>query len=261
MHPNKGKGLTLLRTLNDLLRRISKTGNATKFCGRILIFLSSVFPFGERSGVNLRGEYGPSWVPVTLPPPTPTQGETQVKEGDPAAMEGVESTAPKTVNVKSEEEKKVEFYNTFWGLQTFFARPQALTVTGALENFKNSVVLVLGALVEATKKEQAMMGSGHRSGGVGTGVLSTTVSEGAVKRKREGGTEESQATETVAAQEYFFAKFLTSPDLLLFEVSNSPKFMKSYLTQGNPTALRYIFPTTNRNPATHPSSPSSLLHS
>jgi len=61
MVPQKGKALVLLRTLNDLLRRLSKTGNMTLFCGRILTFLSGVFPLGERSGVNLRGEYGPAW--------------------------------------------------------------------------------------------------------------------------------------------------------------------------------------------------------
>lgn len=40
----------------------------TEFCGRILIFLSQAFPLGERSGVNLRGEYGPPWDgPVAKP--------------------------------------------------------------------------------------------------------------------------------------------------------------------------------------------------
>ena len=61
MVPQKGKALTLLRTLNDLLRRLSKMGSTTLFCGRISTFLSGVFPLGERSGVNLRGEYGPMW--------------------------------------------------------------------------------------------------------------------------------------------------------------------------------------------------------
>lgn len=64
MVPQKGKALILLRTLNDLLRRLSKTGSTTIFCGRILTFLSGVFPLGERSGVNLRGEYGPTWEDV-----------------------------------------------------------------------------------------------------------------------------------------------------------------------------------------------------
>lgn len=41
------------------------------FCGRILTFLSGVFPLGERSGVNLRGEYGPVW-----------EGTVEVGRGD-----------------------------------------------------------------------------------------------------------------------------------------------------------------------------------
>ena len=69
MVPQKGKALVLLRTLNELLRRLSKMGERnTEFCGRILIFLSQAFPLGERSGVNLRGEYGPAWDgPVARP--------------------------------------------------------------------------------------------------------------------------------------------------------------------------------------------------
>ncbi len=66
MVPQKGKALVLLRTLNDLLRRLSKMGSNTIFCGRILTFLSGVFPLGERSGVNLRGEYGPTWDTVRI---------------------------------------------------------------------------------------------------------------------------------------------------------------------------------------------------
>lgn len=78
MVPQKGKALILLRTLNELLKRLSKMGERnTEFCGRILIFLSQVFPLGERSGVNLRGEYGPPWDgPVTKP------AKPKVKEGD-----------------------------------------------------------------------------------------------------------------------------------------------------------------------------------
>jgi len=67
MIPQKGKALILLRTLNDLLRRLSKSGSTTVFCGRILTFLSGVFPLGERSGVNLRGEYGTTWEDVWYP--------------------------------------------------------------------------------------------------------------------------------------------------------------------------------------------------
>lgn len=56
MVPGKGKGLVLLRMCNELLRRLSKEIN-TVFCGRILMFLANSFPLGERSGVNLRGDF------------------------------------------------------------------------------------------------------------------------------------------------------------------------------------------------------------
>jgi len=84
MVPQKGKALILLRTLNELLRRLSKMGEKnTEFCGRILIFLSRVFPLGERSGVNLRGEYGPPWDgPVAKPAKL-----KEDKEGDKMAVD------------------------------------------------------------------------------------------------------------------------------------------------------------------------------
>lgn len=56
---------------------------------------------------------------------------------------------------------------------------------------------------EATTKERAMMGS--RAGATGVASL---------KRKREPDGEE------VVESEYFFAKFLTSPDLINLEVRN-----------------------------------------
>lgn len=56
MVPARGKALVLLRLLNELLRRLSKS-TRTVFCGRILLFLGNIFPLGERSGVNLRGEF------------------------------------------------------------------------------------------------------------------------------------------------------------------------------------------------------------
>lgn len=54
--PGRGKALILLRLCNEALRSLSRTENA-ELCGRIQIFLASVFPLSERSGVNLKGEY------------------------------------------------------------------------------------------------------------------------------------------------------------------------------------------------------------
>jgi len=54
----------------------------TEFCGRILIFLSQVFPLGERSGVNLRGEYGPPWDGPVTKPTKPKEKEGEGKDKD-----------------------------------------------------------------------------------------------------------------------------------------------------------------------------------
>jgi THO complex subunit 1 transcription elongation factor len=96
MVPQKGKALVLLRTLNDLLRRLSKMGSNTIFCGRILTFLSGVFPLGERSGVNLRGEYGPTWDTVRISRAEEDQDQkvedrTEVKLEDTMAVDGLDS--------------------------------------------------------------------------------------------------------------------------------------------------------------------------
>lgn len=45
--------LTLIRTCNELLHRLSKSKN-TNFCGRIHLFMSYALPLAEKSGLNLR---------------------------------------------------------------------------------------------------------------------------------------------------------------------------------------------------------------
>uniref|UniRef100_A0A5K3FTI0 THO complex subunit 1 n=1 Tax=Mesocestoides corti TaxID=53468 RepID=A0A5K3FTI0_MESCO len=47
---------TLLRMCNDLLRRLSKSQN-TVFCGRIQLFLTSLFPLNEKSGLNFTSNF------------------------------------------------------------------------------------------------------------------------------------------------------------------------------------------------------------
>jgi len=55
-NPTRGKGPILLRTTNELKRRLSRETDAA-FIGRIMIFISLLLPPWERSGVNLRGNY------------------------------------------------------------------------------------------------------------------------------------------------------------------------------------------------------------
>ena len=72
-----------------------------------------------------------------------------------------------------------------------------------LESFKKAVATVMPVIKEATVKERAMMGSKI---------------SGTLKRKRDTtpatGLDDGNG-------KYFFAKFLTNPDLLDLEVSNT----------------------------------------
>ncbi|KAK0466275.1 THO complex subunit 1 transcription elongation factor-domain-containing protein [Desarmillaria tabescens] len=213
MVPQKGKSLYLLRTLNDLLRRLSKMGSTTMFCGRILTFLSGAFPLSERSGVNLRGEYGPTWEGVK----DMSKREEKEKEGN-----------GETKDEKTDEDDKMQvdddkpasttqaddFYQTFWSLQLPFSKPPLFSDPSTFPAFKDSVDKVLPVLKEATAKERVMMGSRTASGGAGS-----------LKRKREP---QDIGEETVT--DYFFAKFLTSPDLLDLELKDT-HFRRQFLFQ------------------------------
>jgi THO complex subunit 1 transcription elongation factor len=74
--------------------------------------------------------------------------------------------------------------------------------SGAFDKFKTAVNSVLPVISEANKKERLMMGSKTLMGNVGA------------KRKREPLAESANDYR----HDYFFAKFLTSPDLLELEV-------------------------------------------
>ncbi|KAH7874502.1 THO complex subunit 1 transcription elongation factor-domain-containing protein [Lentinula edodes] len=190
MQPQKGKALVLLRMLNDLLRRLSKAGGETiGFSGRILTYLSQVFPLGERSGVNLRGEYGPTWeMPVR---------DSEEKE-------------------TTENAENDDFYSTFWSIQLPFSKPSVFATPNppiTFAQFQDAVDRVLPVIKEATAKERAMMGAGRSASTMGPATL---------KRKRGQG-EETVVTGNVnkKAMEYFFAKFLTSPELLDQELADT----------------------------------------
>ncbi|GBE77325.1 THO complex subunit 1 [Sparassis crispa] len=225
MVPQKGKALVLLRTLNDLLRRLSKMGATTLFCGRILTFLSQVFPLGERSGVNLRGEYGPVWdgpgakgesergptMDVDAEKKEVEEDKMVVDEENSEGKEGEESAAAK----EAKREQKEDFYHTFWSLQLPFSWPHAFSEPSAFPAFKDAVAKVLPVIKEATAKERALMG--------GKNVASA--SSRSLKRKR--GAEEVALK---ADREYFFAKYLTSPELLELEVADT-HFRRQFLFQ------------------------------
>lgn len=105
MVPTSGKGLIFLRLCNKLLRRLSKTHREhTILAGRVLVLLSSTFAVNERSGVNLKGEFGSRLVePLHVTP-----------------SDAPSNTAPDTLLMHP------QFYATFWALQAYFMCPARL---------------------------------------------------------------------------------------------------------------------------------------
>ncbi|BFI29259.1 THO complex subunit 1 [Marchantia polymorpha subsp. ruderalis] len=111
-----GRGkLVMLRTCNQLLRRLSKA-NDVVFCGRILMFLAHFFPLSERSAVNIKGIFN-------------TSNETKY-EKDPPADAGVLLD--------------FNFYKIFWSLQEHFCNPAYLVQYPARwQAFSTSLATVL----------------------------------------------------------------------------------------------------------------------
>lgn len=164
--PSKGKGLTLLRLCNDVIRRLSKpTRSHTIFAGRVLSLLSAVLPLGERSGVNLRGDFNVDnktvWEPteeeeqkaeeeddgkdeLTNAPVESKEGEDDeevVKKSDVAEEDGErrssrEATTPALAGAEqragqTDEEllrylQDPSFYTLFWKQQDYLSNPLLL---------------------------------------------------------------------------------------------------------------------------------------
>ena len=235
----------------------------TEFCGRILIFLSQVFPLGERSGVNLRGEYGPPWDgPVAKPSTSREENEGGGKDKmavdeSPEALEEAkkEGTVPSFVPSFDSNQRFVDFYYTFWSLQQPFARPGVFADTEVFPAFKESVNKVLPFLKEATAKERAMMGNKSASGNNNlTPLPPQTVVAAGSKRKRDAA---EVVGESSPLKSYFFAKFLTSPDLLDLEVRECTRYF--CLVAETTADCGYALPATVPLPA--PDDPSAPAYS
>ncbi|KAG8731943.1 hypothetical protein FRC11_001439 [Ceratobasidium sp. 423] len=210
MVPSKGKALVVLRTLNALKARAARTG----FAGCILAFQSGIFDITERSGVNLQGELGSTWNGVAIPPPEKPEATEPVVGGD--AMEGIESTDKPTTG---DDDKKAAAENK--------------------ASADKSVDVIIPVLSERTRKDNALMG--RESKGSGSPIVGVkrkrTVSSG-VRRVRDQMEDENareleleqQSPEELDLDKYFFAKFLTSPDLLDLELADT-NFRRQILFQ------------------------------
>jgi THO complex subunit 1 len=205
----KQKHLVILRSCNELLRRLSRAED-TAFCGRVYIFLFQSFPLGDPSSVNRRGEFHvenvtnyesaaavqPDGMDVDTQPETGNADESQTNKED-----GNDKEKPTDLNA---------LYPMFWSLQQDFSQPLRLFESDNLSKFKDH----LSATVKEFQKYPG--DEGYRYG-------ATDDTKKDLKRKRgEDGTEPEAA---------FNPKYLTSKDLFELEVCLPPSIDCSTLTR------------------------------
>ncbi|KAI5310495.1 hypothetical protein KEM55_006316 [Ascosphaera atra] len=145
--------------LLDLLSIFSDNED-TVFCGRVFIYLFQSFPLGDKSSVNLRGEFHTENVTTFDEAPVTTTGTVAADAMDVDNAEGekaAESETPQQqqeTKTEGQEEKKtasaakedatksvdmVSMYPTFWSLQNIFSSPTKLFDETTLANFKQGL--------------------------------------------------------------------------------------------------------------------------
>ena len=228
----KSKQLAILRACNELLRRLSRAED-TVFCGRVFIYLFQSFPLGDRSSVNLRGEYHVDNVTVFDEIPsngTEDQSRMEVdtdKRSEPLVIDleggslpsdarGIEKEGPirkdtlsnqkPTPNMVKPEGKEKDklidsnvLYPVFWGLQAYFSHPTKLFEIKNLELFRSGLERTLAKFQEL-----------HRELDSRGNAKAVEETKRGVKRKREGSGDEGAHS--------FNPKYLTSRDLFELEV-------------------------------------------
>ncbi|KAJ5580049.1 uncharacterized protein N7459_006034 [Penicillium hispanicum] len=226
----KQKSLVILRSCNELLRRLSRAED-TVFCGRVFIFLFQSFPLGDKSSVNLRGEFHTENVTtfdeITTPAPGNDEGDTAMAEGNEgstttegktegtAQSEGPDAaTAPEEpakvpnviVSAEQGERPKGEvdldaLYPIFWSLQSYFSTPIKTFDPERLASFKAGLEATLSAF-KKIRPEMENQGTARSS------------EEARKSHKRKRTADEGEVGTS------FNPKYLTSRDLFGLEVSD-----------------------------------------
>ena len=133
--------LTLLRTCTLLMRRLSKSRDAS-LCGRVLLFLAKFLPLTERSGVNNLGLFH-------------TENKTPIEDVAPDALDAEGNPIDKN------------FYYTFWSLQKWFADPPSALAPSKWAEASSALRKVL----DVFSKEPVTVTEASRDGLIGMSML------------------------------------------------------------------------------------------
>ncbi|GAB1518492.1 hypothetical protein RhiTH_001551 [Rhizoctonia solani] len=223
-------------------------------------------PVGEKaeateSGVKLEGSDAMEGVESTDQSAAGDEDKKSVAENKGSADSKPASRAADAKVDPAEQRRNL--YNTFWQLQLFFANPlvfaEGISAQAAVANgmysstepptdlkpndvfsaFKKAVDTIIPVLSERTRKDNALMGrEGKGSSAPVAGVKRKRATSSGVRRIRDQMEDENarelelerQPPEDLDLDKYFFAKFLTSPDLLDLELADT-NFRRQILFQ------------------------------
>lgn len=185
----------LLRLVNDLLRRLSKSRHAA-FCGRIRTFLAKAISITDRSGVNQAGlsnveaavEPDPA---VPLPQDIPGQEDGELEAAD---------------RMETDDGVDARLYHSFWGLQTFFSNPRLCYEAPVLVKMSQALSLVLDHFAANPVDDYGD---------------ATSTAAPPLKRKRGDGNDEPLLA-PLTRSEHFFPKYLASASLFDLELRSAP---------------------------------------
>ncbi|KAH8895078.1 nuclear matrix protein [Thozetella sp. PMI_491] len=217
----KHKQLVILRLCNELLRRLSRAED-TSFCGRVFIFMFQSFPLGDRSSVNLRGEYHVENVTTYDESVAKKESGVDKMDVDSPESNGKKPADPKSSTkatasdakkqsqaTKSQPLDTDELYPIFWSLQATFSQPKKLFDAAHFAEFKQALESTMTTF-STVKPEQ---GSRQKQG---------DETKRGMKRKHNEGEDDLASA--------FNPKYLTSRDLFELEV-NDLSFRRHVLVQ------------------------------
>lgn len=207
---SKNKDLVILRLCNELLRRLSRAEDPV-FCGRVYIFMFQSFPLGDKSSVNLRGNFHVENVTTfedflkdSSPSDDPMQIDASESESKPVDRSGEQTVNLNISDVLGDDKAATpdvdSLYPVFWSLQHSFSNPPRLFEEDHFNHFKKSLEATIAKFKEVPKVIQA----------------------GDSDRKK--GQKDRADDSFDAFANTYNPKYLTSRDLFKLEVRNQRKF-------------------------------------
>ncbi|KAK3696449.1 hypothetical protein LTR37_017950 [Vermiconidia calcicola] len=170
------KNLVFLRSCNELLRRLSRAEDAI-FCGRVFFFLFQTFPLGDKSSVNLRGEFHVENTTKFEVSGSQPEHDGEKMEVDPASAKAETETPkastpqpptkpgakaiPAKAPPKKEEEvvlSNSDLYPVFWRLQKDFSDPTRLFAARNFQAFQKGLTQAAEAGKRGTKRKLGSSG-------------------------------------------------------------------------------------------------------